>query len=769
MLSFFLFAACDGSKTTKSDADAADDTTLTDEDLMTDELIPDEEEDTEPTDMDTADKDVTDKDTTDKDIIDHDTIDEDTVEGEPDLDTPPGDETEVEPDEDGFTDPCTPNPCTAIAHSDGVCTVVGAGYTCGCTKNYHWDGTACVLQPVIYVNHAATGTNDGTSWQDAFTDLSEAIDGAVSGQEIWVAAGTYTPTLCASTAQETCEQRPRNRTFTLKSGIALYGGFSGAETTRDERDWEVNETILSGDFNGDDVWDGAAWQNREENAYHVMQVIWDNKSPGDALLDGFTLTHGYANADDPQGVEGRGGGLDATDNENSGDLIIRNCIFRDNYAIGGGGASFANMAPLIENVLFTANEAESGGGALNLSNSEAVVNGTDFDENISHGGGGAILAANGGTLSLSSCFFTGNTAEGNGGALDVHSTDITITSSVFVGNAVTGSSSSEGGAISLEDGVLIITGTAFLGNYADAGVSTINCGNAHISVSDSIFEQNTSSADGDKAATFLCNNGSLDLSLSLFSENIGSAVSLQNCEAAIINSDFRENSAVNGGALSKVGTGDLTVSGCFFEHNYADIPGSGFAGIGGALFINGMDATGSETLTVVNSVFDGNEADFWGGAATLLMASPIFTNCTFANNTDGSDTGVVFIASNATFNNTILWEAVRQVINAGPYNFPPSNPTFRFSNIYGSGGSSNDCGIGGDEPCWALPFGTDGGGNIDADPLFVGSGNDPLDLQSGSSCVNTGSNALVPADVTTDILGDPRIQNGTVDMGAYEQ
>ena len=88
---------------------------------------------------------------------------------------------------------------------------------------------------------------------------------------------------------------------------------------------------------------------------------------------------------------------------------------------------------------------------------------------------------------------------------------------------------------------------------------------------------------------------------------------------------------------------------------------------------------------------------------------------------------------------------------------------------------------------------TDGGGNINADPIFVDSTNDNFRLQQGSPCIDAGNNDAVPADtadldddgdtnepIPFDLDGNLRFVddpdtidtgNGTptiVDMGAYE-
>jgi len=119
--------------------------------------------------------------------------------------------------------------------------------------------------------------------------------------------------------------------------------------------------------------------------------------------------------------------------------------------------------------------------------------------------------------------------------------------------------------------------------------------------------------------------------------------------------------------------------------------------------------------------------------------------------------------------NVILWGNTATIGDTQIYNINTSTPTISYSDIQGCGGS----GAG-----WDPNLGTDGGGNIDGNPLFVDAARGNLRLQIGSPAIDAGNNISVT--VSTDLDGSSRFVdiptmpdtgNGTppiVDMGAYE-
>ncbi len=180
--------------------------------------------------------------------------------------------------------------------------------------------------PILYVDREAPGpVHDGKTWAQAFTGLQTALATAGVGTEIWVAQGVYYP------------GSPINRTatFQLVKGVALYGGFAGAETTREQRDWSAHQTMLSGDIDHNDVTAGGVVTDTARisgsNAYHVVSSAGVTTT---AVLDGFTITGGNANGSD---LEHRWGGGMYNDGSSP---TLSNVTFSGNSAsYNGGGMS----------------------------------------------------------------------------------------------------------------------------------------------------------------------------------------------------------------------------------------------------------------------------------------------------------------------------------------------------------------------------------------------------------------------------------------------
>ena len=255
----------------------------------------------------------------------------------------------------------------------------------------------------IYVNAASTGSNDGTSWGDAFKDLQLALNAAQTGDEIWIAAGTYTPTKRIFTND------PRSATFQMKNGVAIYGGFQGTETKFTERNVQANPTILDG--LGD--------------IYHVFYHPNGLKLDSSAVLDGLTITGGNANGSMEHAY---GGGMYNW----SSSPRVTNVTFSENKAnIGGGIYNDYVSSPTITNVVFSENEADTGGGMHNNNYSSPTITNVVFNKNeVSHAGGGMYNYQKS-SPTLTSVTFSGNKAHAGGGMFNDNASNPTLTSVTF--------------------------------------------------------------------------------------------------------------------------------------------------------------------------------------------------------------------------------------------------------------------------------------------------------------------------------------------------
>lgn len=336
-------------------------------------------------------------------------------------------------------------------------------------------GVAFPAQGTIYfVDDTAQGANDGSSWVDAFVDLQSALAVAGASDQVWVAVGTYYPGPpgSAQTAVFNIDDRQ------------VYGGFIGVEATLAERAGLFDQTILSGDLFRDDP-------SLVDNAFEVVRL-----SRG--VLDGFVLEGANANGTEhhcgwgcgSQGNCGGGGCVDADDN---GDALIRNCIFRANYALRGGGALRAVHGLVVEDCVFESNSSNGDGGAVHVfahPGPPSVFRRCIFRSN-SAPHGGAVYVQNGGAR-FEFCTFEGNAAGDEGGAISTLA-GVCLVGCTFVGNTC----STDGGALHAADfGSFDVVSSSFLGN------SAVLHGGAAYSTSGALrfqscqFAGNTVSVDG---------------------------------------------------------------------------------------------------------------------------------------------------------------------------------------------------------------------------------------------------------------------------------
>jgi parallel beta-helix repeat protein/predicted outer membrane repeat protein len=275
----------------------------------------------------------------------------------------------------------------------------------------------------LYVNAEGPGGGNGQTWASSLRSLQSALDvvtafpGVVD--EIWVAEGTYLP-----------DRSPNvdylQATYNLPLGVAIYGGFTGIETSVGQRDWVANETILTGDRFGDDL---PNFVNRDDNLLTVVTIVGvqhDNST----TLDGFTVRGGNAGGIAELSI---GAGLKII----VARPAIRNCRFVDNDAQSSGGGVHTTGGSLFQNCAFIGNRTGGTGGGLHAVSVAAIeVIDCDFDSNIaSSNSGGGLFIGSAETSTVTGCTFTNNFAHGGlQGGGGMWAANIDINGCTFTGN-----------------------------------------------------------------------------------------------------------------------------------------------------------------------------------------------------------------------------------------------------------------------------------------------------------------------------------------------
>lgn len=276
------------------------------------------------------------------------------------------------------------------------------------------------------------GTGDGSSWADAYSDLQSAIEAAAVApygpHEVWVKAGTYKPN------DPDPSNTSREQWFQLKNGVAVYGGFAGGEDLRAARDFEANETILSGDIGTEgDI---------SDNCYHVFNHPDGSNLDATAILDGVTVTGGNANHVDDTHDHAYGGGMV---NRRSSPTL-RNCTISRNYVISwGGGIYNLQSSPTLTNCKVSVNTASSTGGIYQQGGSTLTMTNCVIEDCMSSAADGAGVYSNSSTVNLTNCTISGCRGR-YGGAFCLLAGSATLTNCTIAGNEATG----RGGAMMID-------------------------------------------------------------------------------------------------------------------------------------------------------------------------------------------------------------------------------------------------------------------------------------------------------------------------------
>jgi hypothetical protein len=501
--------------------------------------------------------------------------------------------------------------------------------------------------------------------------------------------------------------------------------------------------------------------------------IFTEAAGNTVTLDGLTLINGKGAA---------GGAINS-----QGILTVSNTTFEADNATAGGGAIYAHGAGAsltVTNSTFTGDTANKGGAIYSNAAASVSITQSTFFSNTAKLDGGAIADFKTAKFSLSNSSLTGNSAVGanstyRGGAvyLKGETTYANITNCYISKN-----SSYSGGGISwytnaTYKGSLAVSNVAITGNTAldtkggrgYGGGIYIQGGPYAATVSNCLISGNKASYGGGFYTNGVATvTGCLITANTALSEGGGIGANNPGNALKVINTTISNNNVVGvdpeftpracGGGLENRGTTKLygcTVSGNTAALGVTVSTAANPFGRGGGLY-NQVGTLAAYNCTIANNTAQG------GGGGVANRGTATLINDTIAFNTAYGKGGGLYnvAAATITLHNTIVAQntttggAASDISNAGIFN--PS-----FNNLIGTGGSGG------------LVNGTNGNQVGVANPMLGKLANNggltqTIMLLPGSPALGAGSVAKVPAFLTTDQRGLPRIVGGKVDIGAVE-
>lgn len=609
-----------------------------------------------------------------------------------------------------------------------------------------------MAQDVHFVNHAAQGANDGSTWENAFTSLDSALARAQGSDLIWIAKGTYKP------GGDNGNNMSR---FTVDKTLRIFGGFAGNETNVDERDVEANPVILSGDHMDNDE-SAVDSVSRVDNSWHIMHITPD--IPITVRLTDLIFGGGSTRDNRDLPLEFAGGAILA-----ESQILVTNCHFANNYGLAGGCVALLEGASISQFVgcTFVDNFSDAQSACVFLDNCHNVAfEDCVFSDNTTTRG--VIYPLNSFGTEINRCNFTNNDCLGatafGGAFFSWNSINTNISNSTFIGNDCGngGVAYIDGRELEADDiSVIWNNCTIEQSRATDWGGGAIYNWRSTQYIRNCTFKANTATNTG--GAIY---NGGNDKQLVFdntdFIDNVANggwggahAIYGDSTEAVINGCFYQGNSAItSGGAVTSGFKSKVRYISCSFESNMATFGGASYTQndstntrFDSCMFLgnNAGDLGGAVTITAAGehaieaSVFELNVCDMYGGAISI-------------SDPDTSDADVC----NMWISNTRFFENLTEEQGAA---ILANNPQMTLSNVEITDNTCLGSGSGA-----AISHYTFGGVDSRIDIINSTLANNFGAEISGISSNNTGS-SVGTISVANSILHHPGGQDWGIELG----
>lgn len=237
-------------------------------------------------------------------------------------------------------------------------------------------------QNILYVDSAATGLDDGTTWANAYNDLQDALESAQPGEQIWVAKGRYIAT-------KGVNDNPASyvdMVFTMRAGVKIYGGFKGHENHLRQRKWKENKTALQG-FSHPNVSSKNVIVAQYLDSTAALDGFYIEKAKNIGAFTGGGIVYIYSNA------------------------RLTNLVVQDNYSGQGAGIGLTQSSPLISNVTIINNNSLFFGGGIYIDGGSPTILNCLIADNYAANQGLGVFMKNT-TARIINTTITGNTGPG---------------------------------------------------------------------------------------------------------------------------------------------------------------------------------------------------------------------------------------------------------------------------------------------------------------------------------------------------------------------